>query len=243
VIIRTLSPAGDALAMGAIDTTPIDTTDPDARSRIAALYPPPALRVNLVATLDGGTTDADGTSSGITTGADRVVLGAIRSVSDTVLVGAATLRAEGELVPRSTHLTVLTTTGDFTGAVVRDDIEPGRILVVGPSGVEERARRTFSAPFEYFAVDGERAVPLHVMLEALQARGFAHIVCEGGPRLVGQLLAADLVDEICLTTVPRILGRPHVLFGGASPGPRELELIQLLGDETGTLYARWRPIR
>lgn len=233
MIITALSPTGDV----------IDTAAPDARARIAALYPPPGLRVNLVTTLDGGTMDAGGTSAGITSGADRAVLGAIRSVSDTVLIGAATLRAEGGLVPRSTHLTVLTTTGDFTGAAVRDDIEPGRILVVGPSGAEAHARRTFSAPFEYFAVDGDRAVPLHVMLDALRDRGLTHIVCEGGPRLVGQLLAADLVDEICLTTVPRILGRPQLLFGGASPGPRDLELVQLLADETGALYARWRPSR
>jgi riboflavin biosynthesis pyrimidine reductase len=233
VILTPLSPAGGA----------IDTTAPDARARIALLYPPPGLRVNLVATLDGGTADAGGTSAGITSGADRVVLGAIRSVSDTVLIGAATLRAEPGLVPKRTHLTVLTTTGDFSGATVRDDIEPGRILVVGPSGAEERARATFAAPFEYFAVDGDRAVPLARMLVALRERGLEKIVCEGGPRLVGQLLAANLVDEICLTTVPRIVGKPQVLFGGASPGPHDLELIQLLADEGGALYARWRPSR
>lgn len=233
MIVTPLSPAGDR----------IDATAPDARERIAALYPAPGLRVNLVATLDGGTADAGGTSAGITAGADRVVLGAIRSVSDTVLIGAATLRAEPGLVPKRTHLTVLTTTGDFSGATVRDDIEPGRILVVGPSGAEERARATFSAPFEYFAVDGDRAVPLARMLTALRERGLEKIVCEGGPRLVGQLLAANLVDEICLTTVPRIVGQPQVLFGGASPGPHDLELIQLLADESGALYARWRPSR
>jgi len=229
-MLRVLSPAGD----------PIDTDAPDARERIAALYPAPGLRVNLVASIDGGTSDAAGTSAGLTTGADRLILGAIRSVSDTVLVGAATLRAEGNLVPRSTHLTVLTTTGDFTGADVRDDIEEGRILVVGPSSVEERARRTFRAPFEYFAVDGDRAVPLPVMLDALRDRGLERIVCEGGPRLAGQLLAAGLVDELCLTTVPRLLGHPSVLFGGARPGPRDLELAQLLADDGGALYARWR---
>ncbi len=237
MILRRLSPAG-----AATDAVAIDTADADARARVAALYPPPGLRVNLVATLDGGTSDAAGTSAGITAGADRVVLGAIRSVSDTVLVGAATLRAEPGLVPKRTHLTVLTTTGDFTGAAVRDDIEPGRILVVGPSGAEDRARRTFAAPFEYLAVDGDRAVPLSRLLEALRDRGLAKVVCEGGPRLVGQLLAANLVDELCLTTVPRILGRPQILFGGAAPGPRDLELVQLLGDDTGTLFARWRPL-
>lgn len=229
MILTPLSPAGD----------PIDTSAPDARDRIAALYPAPGLRVNLVATLDGATADPAGTSAGITNEADRAVLGAIRSVSDTVLVGAATLRAEPNLVPRSTHLTVLTTTGDFTGAVVRDDIPSDRILVVGPSHVEHRARETFAAPFEFLAVDGDRAVPLPLMLQALRARGLERIVCEGGPRLIGQLLAAGLVDEICLTRVARILGRPQELFGGASPGPRELDVIAVLLDDQGALYTRW----
>lgn len=232
MILRHLSPMGD----------PIDTAAPGARKRIAGLYPAPGLRVNLVASVDGGTADAAGTTAGLTEGADRAILGAIRSVSDTVLIGAATLRAEGGLVPRSTHLTVLTTTGDFSGAKLRDDIEPGRILVVGPSGAEHRARETFTAPFEYLAVDGDRAVPLPVMLDALRERGFDHIVCEGGPRLVGQLLAAGLVDELCLTTVPRLLGQASVLFGGATGGARDLELLQLLADDGGALYARWRPV-
>lgn len=232
MILRRLSPPGD----------PIDTTAPDARDRIAELYPAPGLRVNLVASVDGETADAAGTTAGLTAGADRAVLGAIRSVSDTVLVGAATLRAEPGLVPKSTHLTVLTTTGDFSGAAVRDGIEEGRVLVVGPAAVEERARATFSAPFEFFAVDGDRAVPLGDMIAALHDRGFARIVCEGGPRLVGQLLAAGLVDELCLTTVPKLLGSPAVLFRGAITRPRDLELLQLLADDGGALYARWRPL-
>jgi riboflavin biosynthesis pyrimidine reductase len=232
VILRVLSPGADE----------IDTAAADARDRIAALYPAPGLRVNLVTTVDGGT-DIAGTTAGLTEGADRAILGAIRSVSDTVLVGAATLRAEGNLVPRSTHLTVLTTTGDFSRARLREDIEPGRILVVGPSGAEERARRTFPAPFEYFAVDGDRAVPLPVMLEALRDRGLERIVCEGGPRLVGQLLAARLVDELCLTTVPRLLGTASTLFGGATGGATDLDLVHLLADEGGALYARWRVVR
>ena len=59
MILRRLTPVdGDAVA--------IDTSAPDARERIAALYPPVPLRVNLVATLDGGTSDAQGTSAGIT---------------------------------------------------------------------------------------------------------------------------------------------------------------------------------
>ena len=53
MILRPLSPAGD----------PIDTTAPDARARIAELYPAPGLRVKLVATLEGGTSDAAGNAA------------------------------------------------------------------------------------------------------------------------------------------------------------------------------------
>jgi riboflavin biosynthesis pyrimidine reductase len=77
------------------------------------------------------------------------------------------------------------------------------------------------------------------MLTALRARGLERIVCEGGPRLIGQLLAAGLVDEICLTRVARIQGRPQELFGGASPGPRDLDVIAVLLDDQGALYTRW----
>ena len=81
------------------------------------------------------------------------------------------------------------------------------------------------------------------MIAALRERGLERIVCEGGPRLVGQLLAARLVDEICLTTVPRLLGTASTLFGGATGGAADLDLVQLLADEGGALYARWRVVR
>jgi riboflavin biosynthesis pyrimidine reductase len=174
---------------------------PADRDELRRRYAAPAadwIRVNLVVSLDGSAAGPDGTSRSLTTGADRRVLGAIRAESDLVLVGAATLRAEPELVPRVTPLAVLSRSGDIGTARLR-------------SG--------------------------DAVLDRLPERR-GRIVCEGGPSVVAQLLDAGLVDEICLTTVPRVVGgAPLPPFGGASAGP--LELRQLLVDDAGATYARF----
>ncbi len=44
-------------------------------------------------------------------------------------------------------------------------------------------------------------------LAALHDRGHRLVVSEAGPHLFGSLLAADLVDELFLTSSPRLAGR------------------------------------
>ena len=74
--------------------------------------------------------------------------------------------------------------------------------------------------------------------EALVARGWTNILCEGGPSLLGDLLAAGVVDELCTTTVPRLVGGDHrrIVRGPALDVP--LRLHTLL-ESDGTLLARW----
>ena len=55
----------------------------------------PWLRANMVTTLDGSATGADGRSGGINTEADHVVFELLRAQSHAVVVGAGTLRDEG----------------------------------------------------------------------------------------------------------------------------------------------------
>jgi riboflavin biosynthesis pyrimidine reductase len=179
----------------------VDTSAPDARDRLRALYAAPQadwLRVNLIVSLDGSAVGADGTSRSLTGGADRAILGAIRAESDLVLVGAATLRAEPDLVPRRTRLAVLSRSGDLGTAVLRDD---------------------------------------DLVLDALPERG-GRIVCEGGPTVVGELLAAGLVDELCLTTAPTIVGGPPLPAFGTAP-PAGFALRRLLVDDAGFRYVRF----
>ena len=73
-----------------------------------------------------------------------------------------------------------------------------------------------------------------------EERGVRALLCEGGPHLHGQLWAAGLVDELFLTTAPRITGAeaPRIIEG-ALPEIAELELAWLL-EHKGELFARYR---
>lgn len=220
---------------------PFDTAEPDARARLRQLYALPRtdwLRLNLIAGVDGGARGSDGTSATLSNTADRAILGAIRSLADVVLIGADTLRAEGYLLPRSARLAVLTGTGELAPTGSRSGPHPRPVLVIGPAAAEQRARLTLTdAPIEFVALPGARSVdPTHV-IAALRERGARSIVCEGGPSLAAQLLDADLVDELCVSTSPRLTGGELPMLGGA--GRRDLELHGLLADERGGVYARW----
>ena len=67
------------------------------------------------------------------------------------------------------------------------------------------------------------------------------ILCEGGPALNASLLAAGLVDELFLTTVPKLAGGAGALtIVGAAPleEPVGARLRWLL-ESDGELYARY----
>jgi riboflavin biosynthesis pyrimidine reductase len=73
-----------------------------------------------------------------------------------------------------------------------------------------------------------------------QERGIKALLCEGGPTLHGSLQALGLVDELFLTTAPKLVGgvAPRILEGDL-PAIAELELAWLL-EEDGELFARYR---
>jgi riboflavin biosynthesis pyrimidine reductase len=78
-----------------------------------------------------------------------------------------------------------------------------------------------------------------------EERGVRAVLCEGGPHLHANLVAADLVDEMFVTLAPKLALNqgPGLLedgFGGN--GPIDLELVWLLA-ESGELFARYRVVR
>ena len=75
----------------------------------------------------------------------------------------------------------------------------------------------------------------------LREAGARRLVTEGGPHLLGDLLAAGLVDDVCVTTAPRIVGGPALRLTSTDwlRPALDLDLVHLLlGD--GMLLARWR---
>ena len=228
--------------------TRLDLDAPGARETLLGEYEPasgPLLRLNLVTTLDGRAAGSDGTSESLTTRTDRMILGVIRQSADAVLVGASTVRAEALGRPRRTPLVVLSGSGDLSGhgfesTTTREGAPRGDVLVVTTPRGAERVRRTLAGtPHETLTLarDDSAPLPLEGVLAALRERGMHRIVAEGGPALASSLLGARLVDELCLTVVPRIAGTGiPIIDTGVSlrATPR-----RLLVDDDGVLYGCW----
>ncbi|HPG75402.1 MAG TPA: dihydrofolate reductase family protein, partial [Rhodoglobus sp.] len=178
------------------------------RDRLLDLYrpaPSPTLRLNLVASISGSAAGSDGTSDTLTSRVDRRILGVIRELSDVVLVGAASVRAEGYQVPQRARLAVLTASGDLAGHRIRPD-QRESVIVLAPAEARERVLESLPGAELIIVPTTGPTVAMNDVVDALHSAGFDSIVCEGGPGLAGQLIAAGLVDELCLTTSPQLGG-------------------------------------
>ena len=208
---------------------------------LAELYARPAdhdgpwLRVNFVATVDGAAQGEDGRSGGINNAADKVVFDALRAMADVLVVGAGTLRIEGYDAP-AIPLVVVTRSGQVPDRL--RDLEAGQVLMattaVAPGLAE--ARRLLGD--DHVLVLGDEEVDLAALKSELAGRGWTEQLSEGGPSLFRAMLAAGVVDELCLTTVPRLIAGDHLRVSVGPPLDVPLELALLL-EEQGTLMARW----
>jgi riboflavin biosynthesis pyrimidine reductase len=74
---------------------------------------------------------------------------------------------------------------------------------------------------------------------ALGERGHRRLLAEGGPHLLGELLAAGLLDELCLTTGPLLAGPgPGRIVAGADAASLPLDLAHVLAED-GFLFCRY----
>jgi riboflavin biosynthesis pyrimidine reductase len=204
-------------------------------SRLYAAPDQPWLRVNMVSTVDGAATGEDGTSRSINNGVDKQVFDVLREMSDAVVVGAGTVRVEGYAVGRKPLVVV-----SRTGSVPPTQREAGRgkvlMATVSTAPYLEEARRILGN--ENVLVLGSHRVDLGRLKDELVLRGFRHLLSEGGPHLLRDLLDQGVADEIDATVVPRILGGSHIRITDGPPLDVPLRLNTLI-EEEGTLLARW----
>jgi riboflavin biosynthesis pyrimidine reductase len=224
---------------------PIDVFAADARDRLAELYRLPRedwVRLNLITSVSGNAAGSDGTSEQLSSPADRLILKIIRALSDVVVVGAASVRAEGYFVPKDGVLAVVSRSGDFTGHHIRDTGNHGTLLILCPASASARARSTIGLPNATIVSvpDVGGSLSSQAIVAALRGRGYRSIVAEGGPALATQLVLDDVVDELCLTTSPLLNGGSLPIFGARGFEKQPLDLSQLLVDQGGFTYARWR---
>lgn len=222
----------------------IDLDAPDARTTLLDWYAPRLpeyVRLNLVSTLDGRAAGPDGTSESLTSRADRMILGVIRELADVVLVGAESVRREGLGRPRRAALAIVTATGDLSGHRLdehADRVMPVMIITTA-AGAERAATTAPTATVRVFEAAPDGRIAPTAMLNDLRQQGFRGVVLEGGPTLAGQFVQADLVDELCLTVMPRVGGPALPLLAGDAVGITSLTANQLLVDESSAQFGRW----
>ncbi|TDW29476.1 pyrimidine reductase family protein [Cryobacterium psychrophilum] len=180
----------------------------------------PLVRVNFIASIDGASTH-DGLSGALNNADDKLVFDTLRMLTDVILVGAGTVRAEGyggvRLSPADAAWRVehgIPPQPPIAIVSGRLDLDPGhpvfteavvRPLVVTHAKAPVGARKALSRVADVL-VCGEDAVDPVAMVLALAVRGYPQILCEGGPSLFGALLEADCVDEVCLSVSPVLEG-------------------------------------
>lgn len=215
----------------------------------------PWLRVNFVSSVDGAVS-VQGRTAGLATPADKRVFGLLRELADVILVGAGTARQEGYRGARTNPglrqariargqapvppIAVITATArlDADSALLTDTQVPP--LVLTTERAEPARRRALRDAGATVLVVGDQRVEPKAALAALAALSLHRVLCEGGPTVFGELIADDLVDELCLTTAPLLTAGPS---GRISAGPqvaaRAMTLGHVLGDDDGTMLLRW----
>ncbi|HZP16029.1 MAG TPA: dihydrofolate reductase family protein [Nocardioides sp.] len=68
--------------------------------------------------------------------------------------------------------------------------------------------------------------------------GYQHVLVEGGPHVLRQLLEAGVVDEVCTTTTPMLIAGDHLRITAGEPLSVDVTLASL-AESDGTLFARW----
>ena len=71
-------------------------------------------------------------------------------------------------------------------------------------------------------------------------RGLRRILTEGGPSLLGAFIARQLLDELCLTSAPVLVGGTAVrIAAGATDVLSRMRRAHVLADDDGYLYSRY----
>jgi riboflavin biosynthesis pyrimidine reductase len=215
------------------------------------------VRGNAIASLDGAATTG-GTSGGLGGAGDRWLFAVQRELSDVIVVGAGTARAEnyggarmsvvqrsrrvargqGELPP----IALVTRTGlvDHDMTVVTDSEVPALVLTCAASVGVARDRVGGAAEVVDCSGADPQQVDLSVLLEQLARRALLRVLTEGGPSLLGGFVAADLLDEMCVTTAPLLVGGSAVRIAtGEVDVLTRMQRTHVLSDEDGYLYARY----
>ncbi|MBM7367764.1 dihydrofolate reductase family protein [Gordonia hydrophobica] len=218
----------------------------------------PVFRANMVSSIDGAAT-VDAKSGGLGGDGDHRIFHLQRSLADAIVVGAQTAVDEGYHPPstpaeyaaaraargqRPVPLLVLVTRSlsiSPDSAATATTLADPNVLVATCRSAPEAARRRVLDAGATLIDCGDEDIDPHRLVDGLAARGVQHVLCEGGPRFLAAVTAADLLDELALTVSPQMTGgdAPRIAHGARPPGLRSMRLRHVIGDDDGFLFQLW----
>jgi riboflavin biosynthesis pyrimidine reductase len=156
--------------------------------------------------------------------ADRFAMGLLRASADAVVIGAGTFRAHsGPWTAESAYPDCADLFADLRARIGASP-RPKQVVVTSSGamdGAEKKLQNTLvvttaaAAPMldgvsvnglEVVEVGGPRRIDVQKVMSLLSERGYSRILTEGGPRLMGTLVEAGVVDELFLTVSPLVAG-------------------------------------
>jgi len=199
----------------------------------------PHVTYKAAVTLDGKVAAAGGDARWISCLDSRRAVHQLRSEVDAVLVGAGTVRRDDpELTVRLSEgrdpvRVVVTRRGALPPqAKVLATAREVRTIVVAEKA-DDAARRLLDTRGAELLEIGDAG--LAGMLRELASQGLLDILCEGGPTLAGELLAAGLVDRMLLFVAPLVVGR-------GAPDLFAAPAVSALADAWRLHDVEWRPV-
>ena len=209
----------------------------------------PWVLLNLVVSADGHAS-IDGRVAELTSASDQRLFHHLRGLSDVILVGASTVRAEKygpvrvsdamaqqRLAAGRSALPALAIVSRSLDIDIDKIAGAGQPVVVLTCGAANASRRAEIARSAELIVAGDDMVDLRHGLAVLRERGARVVLCEGGAVLNGELAQAGLIDEVCVTVAPVFGGDPSTTSGLSRRTLRlDLQHAQTLD---GNAFLRW----
>ena len=267
IVFKRLLPPGDPLSVerivdglgladgvAALDAARV-AERPDAPLR-------PYLLLNMVSTLDGRAT-LGGRSGPLGNEADRALFHGLRTAVDAVMAGAGTIRTERyrRLVRDERNRRVRRERGlaeEPLACIVSGRLDlpadipiladpAARVAILTSSAASLPAQE--GAQIDYIRAVSDGRLDLPAAMAQLRKRfGVRTVLCEGGPHMNSQLLAAGLVDELFLSLSPKLAGGEgtgeslRIVSGPEFEEPLQMELLAAL-EHDSHLFLRYRVIQ
>ena len=247
----------------AVQLTVLGPTDTVDDGRLSDFYGYPEdlrscwVRGNMIASLDGGATQ-DGRAGGLAGPGDKAVFALMRQAADVIVVGAATVRIENysgaqlSVAQRQARqrrgqaevppIAIITQTGELdpdARIFTRTEVPP--MILTGSRSVDDTRRRLGSVA-EVIDASGPEPdrVAVTTVLKILADRGLLRVLTEGGPTILSLFIENELLDELCLTVAPILVGGvARRIATGPDAAHTTMRPTHLLTDDEGYLYTRY----